>query len=175
MITLERIAIIALLVFMMLVVPDMLTTKPSIEVAQPVEQSTEKVEAQIDDRSLLCLSRNLYHEARGEGTEGMLAVAHVVVNRVRDHRWPSDVCEVIYQKNQFSWVGRVSGKIHEPKAYEEARTIAERVLSGLEEDFTKGSTFFHATYVKPFNKLVPTIRIGKHVFYKKPDTRPRAN
>ena len=46
---------------------------------------------------------NLMHEARGEGTEGMLAVANVVANRVLSDKYPSTVCGVVLQKNQFSW------------------------------------------------------------------------
>lgn len=54
-------------------------------------------------REYRCMLWNLMHEARGEGTEGMLAVANVVANRVMSNKYPSTVCGVVLQKNQFSW------------------------------------------------------------------------
>ena len=63
---------------------------------------------------LMCLALNGYHEARGEPTAGELAVNHVVMNRVADHRYKNNVCDVVkagrYRNNQpikhachFSW------------------------------------------------------------------------
>ena len=34
-----------------------------------------------------CLALNMYHEARGQGSAGLLAVSSVVLNRVRDKRY----------------------------------------------------------------------------------------
>lgn len=39
---------------------------------------------------LECLALNAYHEARGEGERGMIAVTNVVLNRVKDNRFPQD-------------------------------------------------------------------------------------
>ena len=58
---------------------------------------------QHQQREHRCMLWNLMHEARGEGTEGMLAVANVVANRVLSDKYPSTVCGVVLQKNQFSW------------------------------------------------------------------------
>ena len=53
---------------------------------------------------LMCLALNGYHEARGEPTAGELAVNHVVMNRVADHRYKNNVCDVVkagrYRNNQ---------------------------------------------------------------------------
>lgn len=48
------------------------------------------------------LARTLYGEARGETWAGRRAVAHVILNRVQDTRWPDTVAEVCRQKWQFS-------------------------------------------------------------------------
>ena len=50
------------------------------------------------------MALNMYHEARGEGRLGMLAVGWVVLNRMADKAYPETVAEVIYQGCQFSWV-----------------------------------------------------------------------
>lgn len=48
------------------------------------------------------LSMTLWGEARGEGEEGMRAVAHVIVNRARNKRWPDTISGVAYDDDQFS-------------------------------------------------------------------------
>ena len=53
--------------------------------------------------AVICLALNIYHEARGEPIEGQRAVASVTLNRTLDPRWPSTVCGVVYDPQQFSW------------------------------------------------------------------------
>ena len=50
-----------------------------------------------DPESQHCLALAMYWEARGEGRQGMLAVGSVVLNRVRDQRFPNSVCGVVYE------------------------------------------------------------------------------
>ena len=42
-----------------------------------------------------CMAQNVYFEARHESMVGKIAVAHVVMNRIEDKRWPNTVCEVV--------------------------------------------------------------------------------
>src|SRR3990167_10047312 len=44
-----------------------------------------------------CLARTIYFEARSEPVLGQIAVAQVVINRMRDRRWPNTVCGVVKQ------------------------------------------------------------------------------
>ena len=53
--------------------------------------------------AVLALVLNLYHEARGEGPEGMRVIADTVYTRVHDGRWPNTYTEAILQDNQFAW------------------------------------------------------------------------
>lgn len=48
------------------------------------------------------MARTLWGEARGEGLKGMRAVAHVIMNRFRDERWPDTIAKVCQQRFQFS-------------------------------------------------------------------------
>lgn len=130
-----------------------------------------------------CLAQNIYHEARGEGILGQLAVAWVTLNRVHSSLFPNTVCEVVKQgeKNkrgelkrhrcQFSWYcdGRPD-KIGDPMAWAAAQVLALGVISGYNtvSDPTKGALFYHADYVKPEwrKRLKQTTRIGIHIFYK---------
>lgn len=42
-----------------------------------------------------CMAQNIYWEARNQSRPGMIAVARVVINRIKDKRFPDTVCEVV--------------------------------------------------------------------------------
>jgi len=146
--------------------------------------------------SVECLALNMYHEARGQGSAGLLGVSSVVLNRVRDKRFPNTICEVIYQgptreswktrqtpdpndaefypvrhRCQFSWY--CDGKSDEPKekkVYQRLLTISKSIVYNTINfiDITDGATHYHADYVKPAWAKVKTrtTRIGNHIFYR---------
>src|SRR2546426_12493052 len=66
-------------------------------------------EHQDHRRSLACLARNVYFEARGEPAAGQYAVAEVTMNRKTSGRFPRPVCAVVYQKNWDPILGRHVG------------------------------------------------------------------
>jgi len=67
----------------------------------------------IDINQMHCLATNIYHEARGESVEGKFAVAHVTMNRVTSNRYPSSVCDVVYQADmRINWKGKLVPRIH---------------------------------------------------------------
>lgn len=122
-----------------------------------------------------CLALNIYFEARGEPSEGKIAVGHVVMNRVKDPRYPAQVCDVIRQggarirnRCQFSWWcdGR-SDKPKDVQAWEESKAIARRIFWGHSTDITRGALWYHARYVRPYwrKMLVRGPVIGQHIFY----------
>jgi len=115
---------------------------------------------------LTCIAENAYHEARGEKELGMIAVTNVVLNRAKDSRFPNNPCAVVYQPNQFSWVGKMS-EINDEQSYKVAESIAKKALNGKLKDITANADHYHATYVKPdwSKKMAHTKTIGKHKFY----------
>lgn len=118
-----------------------------------------------DDRTLQCLSTALYYEARGEGADGMAAVAQVILNRSRHPAFPGSVCGVIYQPSQFSFVG-ARNRAPYGRLWEQARDIAEQALSGHVMDEVGTATHFHATRVRPsWPGMRRVATIGQHVFY----------
>ena len=73
-----------------------------------------------DDKtaSIKCLALNMYHEARGQGSAGLLAVSSVVMNRVRDKRFPNTICEVVHQgPTRESWKTRQTPDPNDAKFY----------------------------------------------------------
>ncbi len=129
------------------------------------------------DRQLDCLSRAVYYEARSEDTAGQLAVAEVVMNRVRDPRFPKSICEVVYQGQyrdtgcQFTFT--CDGSVRNKPAglsWDRAKDIALHVMLGLNTPVTKKATHYHTDYVNPYwaPGLVETANIGTHIFYRFP-------
>jgi len=124
-----------------------------------------------------CLSEAIYYEARSENEWGQLAVAEVVMNRVRDHRYPDNVCDVVFQGSerttgcQFSFTCDGSMR-HKPTgdAWREAQTIAMHVLLELNEQITGEATHYHTDYVDPVwnASLIKTKVYGTHIFYRFP-------
>ena len=120
-------------------------------------------------RSLDCLARNVYYEARGEPSAGQYAVAEVTMNRKASPRYPKTVCEVVYQKEAFSWTEL---RVLEPPtgaAWVRAVQVAEDVYYQRRPRTLQSNVLhFHATYVRPdwSTEKQRVARIGKHVFYR---------
>ena len=156
-------------------------------VLKPLDEEEEGVsykgetEAEFRARERRCLATAIYFEARGEPVRGQLAVAQVIMNRVRSPKFPDTVCGVVFQGQfkkgcQFSFT--CDGKTDNPDDDEEwtlAQQLAEQVTTDQvwlpEVDY---STFYHANYVRPrwarsMNKID---KIGAHIFYKKRHEEP---
>ena len=126
-------------------------------------------------RDLECLTQAAYYEARGEGSDGMRAVAQVVLNRARHGAFPSSVCGVVFQGSnrrvgcQFSFTcdGSLRGRPNQA-AWNRARDIASAALSGAVYAGVGNATHFHTTAVSPRwrNSLVRVNQVGSHVFYR---------
>lgn len=138
-----------------------------LHIAQSTEPISEYTKHTLKD--LYCLTKNIYHEARGESYLGKIAVAQVTMNRVNSgQRWPDTICEVVYQQvkgtPQFSWTTK-NLKVADSKSWEEAKQVAYGVLSG--ELFIKHFNFthFHNKTVEHGQNKKGHRVIGNHVFY----------
>lgn len=136
------------------------------------KDTTEYLESR---RQIMCVADNIYYEAGNQSIVGKKAVAYVTLNRMVDSesKWPTDACEVVYQRTnrqsvcQFSWVcGPRRPK--ENETWELSYNIAHHVWHQYDRstDPTDGATFFHATYVRPQWNYQKTVQIGDHIFYK---------
>ncbi len=108
------------------------------------------------------LARAIHGEARGEPYIGKVAVAAVILNRVRHPSFPNTVAGVIYQPGAFTAVS--DGQIN-LTPNEEALRAARDALNGW--DPTYGAIYYYnpavATSKWIFSRPVH-ITIGKHVF-----------
>jgi hypothetical protein len=122
-----------------------------------------------------CLTQAVYYEARGEGDDGMRAVAQVILNRVRHPAYPKTICGVVYQgayqrtSCQFSFVcNGAMGAPVESWAWRRAKKVADSALSGYVMTAVGTSTSFHTTGVKPGwgGTMDRVAQIGSHIFYQ---------
>ena len=130
---------------------------------QTVKQQKREV-INITNEELLLLSKLVTGEARGESYEGQVAVAAVVINRVKDPRFPNSIKDVIYQKNAFSVVKNGSINL---QPTESAYSAAQDALYG--KDPTDKAIYFWNPDIatcKWIKTLNPYMRIGNHVFAK---------
>lgn len=109
------------------------------------------------------LTRLIAAEATGEPYEGQVAVAAVMLNRVRHASFPNTISGVIYQPRAFESVG--NGLIWRVTDLTTARKAAMDALNGW--DPTYGALYFWNPY-KPVSSWIWTRRIvrqiGNHVF-----------
>ena len=136
--------------------------------------------AAIED-PITCLARTIYWEAQGEGEEGMLAIASVVMNRVGHPGFPATVCAVVKEgqsqrRCQFAWWcdGRPD-EAQDPQAYAQAREVARRALNRELPDPTGGALYFHRRGATPewAASYTRTAAIGAHLFYTPPDGKAK--
>ena len=66
--------------------------------------ATKTASASISSSDHRLLARLVYAEARGEPYKGKVAVAAVVLNRVKSASFPNTISGVVYQKSAFSCV-----------------------------------------------------------------------
>lgn len=118
------------------------------------------------------LALNMYHEARGEGTDHMQMVGEVTLNRTWHEAYPNDVCSVVYQKSQFSWTSQIKDPTpYEQEVWEVALELAENLLNGDIDYFDNGATHFLnpdklsrlPMWAQKFEKVG---KLGNHVFYR---------
>jgi N-acetylmuramoyl-L-alanine amidase len=109
------------------------------------------------------LSRVVAAEAQGEPLAGQVAVASVILNRVRHPSFPNTLSGVIFQPHAFESV--TNGLIWRRNPSQQAITAARQALDGW--DPTYGCLFFWnpAKAVSSWIWSRPIVtRIGNHVF-----------
>ena len=98
-----------------------------------------------------CLTQALYYEARGEGVQGQLAVADVVLQRQRSKYHPDTICGVVYEPYQFSFVsdGSTLREI-DVEAWNKADDLSGRILRHeVKTSLTGRALFYHTKAVRP--------------------------
>ncbi|RDE10325.1 cell wall hydrolase [Pelagibacterium lacus] len=112
-----------------------------------------------------CMTRVMYFESNRSSPDGMLAVGTVVMNRVGSHHFPSDVCSVVGQKNQFA-SGVLTRKMTEPRSLQLASQMAQRVLRGERHPGVQDAMYFHTAGLSfPYRNMHYVLVAGGNAFY----------
>ena len=133
--------------------------------SQPV--AAEPQAPRLDDRHVNCMAKVVHHEAGNQPLAGQIAVAQVLLNRVK-RGFGDDVCEVANQPGQFFRLGRYHPD-RKSARWAEAVDVARTVLAGEARDWSKGALFFHANWAKPnsfFRGRTKVVRLEDHDFYR---------
>lgn len=153
------------------------TVTHKLTVLKEAHAQVSPVTAEMRQKQLDCLARNIYHEAGSEPFEGKVAVAQVTINRAESGDFPSDICQVVYQKNvvyekvlcQFSWYCNTASlkKPMNGPIYTESMEVAKKVLlEGFRLPSVEKALYFHGDYIQPGWKRQRVAKIGRHIFYK---------
>jgi N-acetylmuramoyl-L-alanine amidase len=124
--------------------------------AQKVQKEQKESDAKYTKADLRLLSALVYCEAQAESYNGKLAVAIVVMNRVRSNQFPNTVKDVIYQRHQFS--PATNGTLKKAlAAYDNGKftsasekeciKAAKAALSGVKSITVKGETKDFSKYL----------------------------
>ena len=116
----------------------------------------------LSENDLRIMANAVYGEARGEPFEGQVAVAAVILNRVKSPSFPNSPHGVIFEPRAFTAVA--DGQIWlEPN--EQARKAVEQALNGW--DPTGGCLYYFnpKTATSPWIWTRPQVKtIGQHIF-----------
>ena len=112
------------------------------------------------------MARAINGEARGEPYEGQVAVGAVILNRVKDSRFPNTIAGVIYQSGAFTAVA--DGQINQP--IKEDSTVYKAARDAMNGWDPTGGCVYYFNPSTATNKWIwsrPLVKtIGKHRFCK---------
>jgi spore germination cell wall hydrolase CwlJ-like protein len=158
----------------MVVAPTIAHVEKTFKIA-PAEKQKVVAQRRVRLAEENCLARAVYFEARSESDMGQLAVAKVILNRVKSPSFPKSICGVVYQGSgarnscQFSFAcDGLPDDVNQPGAWDHAKSIAQRAINNDPAvAMMSSATNYHADYVKP--RWAKTMRrlakIGHHIFY----------
>jgi spore germination cell wall hydrolase CwlJ-like protein len=127
--------------------------------AKPRRTASAEVDGELE-----CLAKIVLHEAGNQSRAGQVAVAEVVMNRVKNPRFPKSICAVALQRGQFF-------NVHAYRPYRDSRwpraiEIAREVRDGEAAKVTNGALFFRAHHGASFPGRTRVATIGDHAFYR---------
>ncbi|GAA0727997.1 spore cortex-lytic enzyme [Clostridium malenominatum] len=123
---------------------------------------TTKPKYNSSNQDLQLLARVINGEARGEPYEGQVAVGAVILNRLRDPRFPNTIAGIIYQPGAFTAIA--DGQIHAAMEQNSIRA-AQDALNGWDPSGGAVYYFNPSTATSAWIWSRPLIKvIGKHRF-----------
>ena len=130
------------------------------------ETNTVSLAKSSNTSDVQLMARAINGEARGEPYEGQVAVGAVILNRVKDSRFPNSISGVIYQSGAFTAVS--DGQINAPIS--EGSTVYKAAQDAMNGWDPTGGCVYYFNPATATNKWIwsrPLVKtIGKHRFCK---------
>ncbi|GFR37630.1 hypothetical protein PRECH8_09260 [Insulibacter thermoxylanivorax] len=148
-----------------IVIPDIMRNKIEEPEEEAAAETLAAEELPYSESELELLAKITMVEAGYEPYEGQLAVANVILNRVRDPRFPDTIRDVIYAPNQFPPAH--NGLLDKAEPNESVWKAVMAAARG--ENNVEGAVYFHNPKVSSdglWNRLTEVARIGNHRFLK---------
>ena len=132
--------------------------------AMGITSSSSSSSSSNNSSNVNLLARVVYGEARGEPYTGQVAVAAVVLNRVKSSKFPNTIAGVVYQSGAFDAVA--DGQINMTPDTT-AKKAAQDALNGWDPSYGAIYYFNPSTATNKWIWSRPmTVTIGKHRFCK---------
>lgn len=125
------------------------------------------------DADLKLLACLVHAEAGDQSYEGRLAVANVVLNRVKSSKYPNTIKEVIYQSGQFT-VAKSGSLQKQLDNYKNYTSKSQKLSIKAAKDALEGANnigkrmYFHmykSAVRDGHNKKASSVKIGDHLFW----------
>lgn len=117
----------------------------------------------FSSNELYLMARTVHAEARGEPYEGQVAVAAVILNRIKDADFPNTVSGVIYQKGAFSAVNESQFWL---TPNETAKKAVQDAINGW--DPSNGAVYYYSPKKVGYHRFMSSLpayrTIGDHKF-----------
>lgn len=130
------------------------------------KENTVSLAKSSNTSDIQLMARAINGEARGESYEGQVAVGAVILNRVKDSRFPNSISGVIYQSGAFTAVS--DGQIN--AAISEGSTVYKAAQDAMNGWDPTGGCVYYFNPSTATNKWIwsrPLVKtIGKHRFCK---------
>ena len=132
----------------------------------------------FDEEEHYCLAEAIYFEGRSESRIGQLAIANVILERVKQREFPDTICDVVHEwkgyphKHECSFSYYCDGKkeiMYEKAAFIIAMDGATLALEGALVEDIWGATHYHTRYIEPYwaSEMFYIGSIGNHIFYER--------
>lgn len=135
---------------------------PKTAAALGMTISSSSTTNSVSNSDMALLAKCVHAEARGESYVGQVAVAAVILNRVKSPKFPNTISGVIYQPYAFTCVN--DGQIN-LSPNQSAYNAAQDAMNGW--DPTYGAIYYYNPKTATSSWIrtrSTTVTIGKHVF-----------
>lgn len=135
---------------------------PKTAAALGMTISSSSTTNSVSNSDMALLAKCVHAEARGESYVGQVAVAAVILNRVKSPKFPNTIAGVIYQPYAFTCVN--DGQIN-LSPNQSAYNAAQDAMNGW--DPTYGAIYYYNPKTATSSWIrtrSTTVTIGKHVF-----------